>query len=234
MLKQRSLYILILFALSVASCKSSKTADGKKLFVGSIVYDISIEGSPVNQALIDAVKEKYGSTMMLTVYKNGDILKKYSAGSTGYDLNYLNVADNEMNEKYQSSDTIYKHKASKQNMVKLNNLRDSEDQNLTVLNYPCKSVALAGEKVDYNTAVRQYLTVKYWYSDDIVIDKSKYANVNEDLLGYLLNESNGGLFLKQEINYFTHKITFTAKEIRYKDFNEDVQLLDESSIIVEQ
>ncbi|MDB4107531.1 hypothetical protein OAD66_06280 [Bacteroidia bacterium] len=212
-MKQISKLILII-ALFTAGCKSVTKSSGEKvnLFKGTIVYDVEVV------QIVDSLYEKnkkalFGDEMYLTIFRNGDIQRKYNgASSKGYDLHYIDLEQNTVMEKYNNSDSLHTHSASAQNMVKLNSLRDDK-QSLQVLDYDLQEVAIGAEAIDAKDNSRKYLTVKYWYADGLKIDETNYSNVNDDLWNYFINKSDGSLYLKYEIDYFTYKVIYTAKEI---------------------
>ncbi len=204
-------YIPILALCIIAiGCKSSKLAqNNNNSFVGKIVYDIIVEGDSQNIEDIQRAKELYGNTLELSIFENGDILMNYNGSPKGYDLSYIDVNENELTEKFNSSDTLYVRPASKQNVKKLTDIRQN-DKTIDVLNHECKAVSLSAEDQES----KQYLTIKYWYSNDYKVDATRYSSINEDLMGYLFQKSNGGIFLRKEISYSGYSITFVAKEIK--------------------
>ena len=219
-----AVFATILFA----GCKTVSTAQGDKvkLFQGTIVYDVEVVQT-TDTAFQKSKKELYGTEMYLTVFKNGDIQRKYNGASTnGYDLYYMDIASNEILEKYNNSDSIYVHNAGTQNIIKLNDLRGSKDE-LSVLNYSLTNLSIGAQELDPNANDRKYLTMKYWYADDIKIDKSKYSSINDELWNYFINKSDGSLFLKYEIDYFTYKVIYTAKNIQPNKFEKSKQKLGE-------
>jgi hypothetical protein len=210
--KELNLSILII-SLLVISCKSIETATGEKVapFKGTIVYDVEVINN-TDEPKTKAKKALYGTEMYFTIFKNGDLQRKYTTtSSVGYDLQYLDVANQTVLEKYNNSDSFFVHKATTQNRNKLYDLRKT-DEKVNILNYSLKDVSIGAEDIAKNYE-KTYLTIKYWYSDQLKIDKTLYSNVNDDLWSYFMNKSDGSLFLKMEIDYFTHKVVYTAKEI---------------------
>ena len=81
-------------------------------------------------------------------------------------------------------------------------------------------MSIGAETVDANLNTI-FLAIRYWYSSELILDRSNYENVNRDLWSSLINQADGGLFLKKEMDYFTHKITFTARDIQLKEYAEN-------------
>lgn len=223
------LCISLFMIFTITGCKSVTTASGEKvpLFKGTIIYDVEI----VNQVDTSFVKNKkalFGTEMYLTVFRNGDIQRKYNGASiNGYDLYYINIEENKVLEKYNNSDSLYVHSASEQNVKKVNNLKVNDDK-VTVLDRELKSVAIAAQNAPSINSKGDYVTIKYWYDDALKIHKSKYGKVNDDLLNYFLNESDGSLYLKYEIDYFTYKVIYTAIEILPNKFEKEKEKINET------
>jgi hypothetical protein len=220
--------IALAFLLVVAGCKTVDSAAGDKvkLFHGTIVYDVEVIQN-TDTAFVKNKKGLYGTEMYLTVFKNGDIQRKYNgASSQGYDLYYIDVASNQILEKYNNSDSLYVHNAGTQNFIKLNDLRGSTDD-LSILNYDLIDLSIGAQELDADASQRKYLTIQYWYADDIKIDKTKYTSVNDELWNYFINKSDGSLFLRYEIDYFTYKVVYTAKDIQPNKFERSKQKLGE-------
>ena len=233
---RKTLILTILFvSLCLVSCKTIESASGDKvkLFQGTIVYDVEVLQT-LDTAFQKSKKELYGTEMYLTVFKNGDIQRKYNGASPkGYDLYYIDIANNEVLEKYNNSDSLYVHSAGTQDIIKLNDLRGTKDD-LAVLNYDLINLSIGAQELDPNARDRKYLTIKYWYADDIKIDKTKYTSVNDELWNYFLNKSDGSLFLRYEIDYFTYKVIYTAKNIQPNKFEKSKQKLGEEIPRVEK
>lgn len=196
------------------SCKTVQTESGEKVkaFQGTIVYDVKVE-QKADTAFEKSKKGMFGEEMYLTVFKNGDLQRRYSGTSpNGYDLQYLDVEKNEVVQKYNNSDSLYVHAATTQNIQKVSDLRTDKDAQ-TVLNYNVKQVAITAQETPSAVSSGQFLTIKYWYPPELKIDKSLYSSVNEDLWSYFMNKSDGSIYLKYEIDYFTYKVTYTAKQI---------------------
>ena len=226
--------IAIVLLLAAIGCKTVTTTSGEKvsLFKGTIVYDVAVEQT-VDTAYQKNKKAFYGDEMYLTVFRNGNIQRKYNGTSThGYDLHYIDIEKNTVLQKYNHSDSLYAHKASTQNVIKINNLR-SNNEKTEVLGRELTQVAIGAESIDVKDKSRKYLTLKYWYADDVKIDKTKYTEVNDDLWNYFLNKSNGSIYLKYEIDYFTYKVTYTAKSIQPNKFVKTKEKRSEEAPVVE-
>ena len=206
--------LFVLAALLTVGCKTVETATGEKVkaFRGTIVYDVEVEQKSDTSFEKDK-KALYGNEMHLTVFKNGDLQRTYNGtGSHGYEIYFLDVDENEILEKYKNSDSLYVHEASIPNIQKLSDLRyNNEDER--VLNYKLKEVSISAQEAPSSASKGRYLALRYWYAPELKVEKNKYANINEDLWGYFMNKSDGSLYLKYEIDYFTYKVTYTAKEI---------------------
>ncbi|MGB1037597.1 MAG: hypothetical protein ACPGYY_03045 [Bacteroidia bacterium] len=212
-----SVFVLVLF---LGSCKTVTTAEGEKvdLFKGTIVYDVEVV-QKVDTFFEKNKKALFGNEMVLTVFRNGDIQKVYNgASSKGYDLHYISLEDNVVIEKYNNNDSLYTHAASTQNISKINDLRGPK-QEISILDHSLKEVAIAAQEAPTSHSSGNYLTIKYWYTDALKIDKTRYTNVNDDLWNYFINKSDGSLYLKYEIDYFTYKVIYTAKEILPNKFD---------------
>ena len=223
-IKKHIIYFLILVAFM--GCKSQGTSQGGKqdYFKGTIIYDVEVVLSTTDTSA-KAKKSFFGDEMYLTIFKNGDIQRKYNGNSPeGYDLYYVDLEENLVMEKYNNSDTLFTHKASTQNIIKLNSL--SEDNlKRKVMEYDLKDVSIGAQSLSAKGNSIAYLTIKYWYTEALKVDKTQYVNINDDLWNYFLRESNGSLFLKYEVDYFNYKVIYTAKEIkpnRYENYKEKV------------
>lgn len=216
--------------MTLLGCKTVQTSSGEKvpLFHGTIIYDVTITEIS-DSKYTGNPKAKYGEEMHLTVFKNGDIQRKYiGADETGYDLTYLNLEQNTVLEKFNASDSLFVHSASKTDMIKLNELRNS-DKPVKVLDRELSQVAIAAQQGSSQLTNGNYVSVNYWYDEQLKVDKSRYTGVNEELLNYFLEETNGSLYLKYELNYYTHKITFTAKEILRGKYEKEKEKLGEAA-----
>lgn len=227
--KKKYVFFIWSVATLFAGCKTVKTASGEKvpLFKGTIIYDVMVENQ-VDTAFVKNKKDLFGTEMHLTVFRNGNIQRKYLGASiNGYDLYYINIEENKVFEKYNNSDSLYVHSASDQNVKKVNNLKVNNNE-VTVLDRELKSTAIAARNAPSINSTGDYVTIKYWYDNTLKIDKSKYGKVNNDLLNYFLNESDGSLYLKYEIDYFTYKVTYTAREILPNKFEKEKEKINET------
>lgn len=200
--------------LIFTGCKTLQTADGEKVkaFQGTIVYDVAVEQKS-DTSFEKSKKALFGDEMYLTVFRNGDIQRRYSGTSpTGYDLQYLDVEKSEVLQKYNNSDSLFVHAATTQNIQKISDLR-TDKTDIMVLNYDVKEVAISAQETPSAVSTGRFLTIKYWYSPQLKIDKTLYSSINEDLWSYFMNKSDGSIYLKYEVDYFTYKVTYTAKEI---------------------
>lgn len=219
------LSILATVLLFMVGCKTLQTSTGAKVapFKGTIVYDVEVINNSDEQQT-KSKKDLYGTEMSLTVFKNGDLQRKYTTSSIdGYGIQYVDIENQKVIEKYNNSDSLFVHKAAIQNRNKLYDLRTTNEKQ-TVLDYELKDVSIGAEDIARNYE-KTYLTVRYWYSDQLKVDKAVYANVNDDLWSYFMNKSDGSLFLKMEIDYFTHKVVYTAKEILSGEYDKSTKEL---------
>jgi hypothetical protein len=208
------LFVALTGALLLLGCKSITTSEGEKVkpFAGTIIYDVKVE-QKVDTTYEKNKKALFGNEMHLTVFRNGDIQRLYNGSSTeGYDMCYVDLEKNSVFEKYNNSDSLYTHSLHEQNISKLANLR-MDDEEISVLNYKLDKVGISAQEAPSTTSTGRYLTIKYWYASDLKIDKSLYTGVNDDLWNYFMSKSDGAIYLKYEIDYFTYKVTYTAKEI---------------------
>lgn len=231
----KTISVLFLGLLILGSCKTVTTADGQKveLFKGTIVYAVEVV-QKVDTSFEKNKKALLGDEMVLTVFRNGDIQKVYNGASTqGYDLQYISLEDNVVIEKYNNSDSLYTHAASSQNISKINDLRGPKKE-LSILDHPLKEVAIAAQEAPTSLSSGNYLTIKYWYTEALRLDKTRYTNVNDDLWNYFVNKSDGSLYLKYEIDYFTYKVIYTAKEILPNKFDKAKDKLSEEAPKVQE
>jgi hypothetical protein len=221
---RKSGLLIIVFTVLLAGCSTQNMASkpAKKPFYGTIVYDVTIETlKNADNQLLKNKKGIYGNEMTLTFFENGNILRKYNGTQPNeFSEYFVNLSDNQIIEHSVELDSTLVFSANQQNVRKLNSLRLSKDS-LSVLGYPCKEIGISVEEVDLATYEKRYLTLNYWYSNQIRVDKARYNTINADLWSFLFNESDGGIFLKYEKNYYDFKVTYTAKEIRKKDFLEE-------------
>jgi hypothetical protein len=218
--------IISILILSLGGCKTldKSTPEKQDYFKGTIIYDVEVVLSKTDTSA-KAKKSFFGSEMYLTIFKNGDIQRKYNGNlPEGYDLYYVDLEENLVMEKYNNSDTLFTHKASTQNIIKLNALRE-DNAKIKVIEYDLKDVSIGAQSLSAKGNSIAYLTIKYWYTEALKVDKTQYVNINDDLWNYFLRESNGSLFLKYEVDYFNYKVIYTAKEIkpnRYENYKEKV------------
>ena len=228
--------MIFLGILVLMGCRSTLiTSSGEEIkpFAGTIVYKVEVEQN-VDTSYEKNKKALFGDQMSLTVFKNGDIQRTYNGASTkGYDLLYIDVEENQILEKYNNSDSLYVIDAIAPNMTKLNDLRVTNEK-VELLNYPLKQVAIGAQELSTEGGMGKYLTIKYWYAEGLKVDKSKYAKVNKDLWAYFLNESDGSLYLKYEIDYFTYKVTYTAVDILPGEFKKSEDKIGKDVPRIEQ
>jgi hypothetical protein len=225
---------LVLLPLLVIGCKSLETSSGEKVapFKGTIVYDVEVINN-TDELQTKIKKALYGTEMHFTVFKNGDLQRKYNTTSKeGYDIQYLDVASQTILEKYNNSDSLFVHQAVAQNQNKLYDLRTT-DEKVSILSYELKDLSIGAEDIATRYKAKTYLTIKYWYSEQLKVDKALYANVNDNLWSYFMNKSEGSLFLIMEVDYFTHKVVYTAKEIRPGKYDISAEELLDTAIRVE-
>ncbi|MDB4161465.1 hypothetical protein N9772_03770 [Bacteroidia bacterium] len=206
--------LFLFVALFTVGCKTVATSTGQKVkaFSGTIIYDVEVEQKSDTSFEKDK-KALYGNEMQLTVFKNGDLYRTYDGtGSQGYEIYFLDVDQNEIVKKYKNSDTLYVHRASVQNIQKVSDIR-SKNEEVSILNYNLKEVSVTAQEASNSTHVGKYLSLKYWYTPELKVDKNKYASINDDLWGYFMKKSDGSIYLKYELDYFTYKVTYTAREI---------------------
>jgi hypothetical protein len=226
--------ILISVSLVLLGCKTLHTTTGEKVapFRGTIVYDIEVINNS-DELQTNTKKALYGTEMYFTVFKNGDLQRKYNTTSKdGYDIKYIDVTEQIVLEKYNNSDSLFVHQAVAQNKNKLYDLRTTTEK-ISILSYELKDLSIGAEDIATRHKAKTYLTIKYWYSELLKVDKALYTNVNDDLWSYFMNKSNGSLFLKMEVDYFTHKVVYTAKEIRPGKYDKSNEELLETATRVE-
>ncbi|NNJ56083.1 MAG: hypothetical protein HKP14_08120 [Bacteroidia bacterium] len=214
--KFRANLTYLMLVVLVSSCSLFKKSAKKDipLFSGSIVYTIEIVKLDGSEDLAKGKRDLFGNEMVLTIHPNGDIERKYNGTSiSGYESYYIDLQNNKVKETYKAKDTIFVRDASIETLVKLNDLRTSKDSSVEVLGMECEDISLAAEELDLTGIEKKYVTLRYWYSPTLKIDASLYENVNDQMLSYLLSKSNGSIFLKYELNYVTHKVIYTAKQI---------------------
>lgn len=201
-------------ALLTVGCKTVHTSTGEKVkvFRGTIIYDVDVVQNS-DTSFEEDKRALYGNEMHLTVFKNGDLQRRYDGtGSQGFEIYFLDVDQNEIVEKYKHSDTLYVHQANTNNIQKVSDIR-LKNEEVSILNYTLKELAIAAQEAPNSNRVGRYLSLKYWYAPELKVDKDMYANVNEDFWNYFMNKSDGSIYLKYEIDYFTYKVTYTAKQI---------------------
>lgn len=197
----------------LASCSTPKTITGEKAFYGTIVYDVIIEGGKENQTRMDVAHGEFGDELTLSIFKNGDILSNYSGNDNRIDLMYLDLEQRQYLTKYNGSDTLYYTPLATGNMVKLSDVREDKKLKESIAGYDCQLNGYYVENVKRNSAYMRYMTLSYWYSNDLVVDQRRYKGVEEDLLGFLFSEADGAIFLKKELNYYSFKVTLKAREV---------------------
>jgi hypothetical protein len=226
--------ILTTVLLFMVGCKTLQTTTGEKVapFKGTIVYDVEVINN-TDELQTKTNKALYGTEMHFTVFKNGDLQRKYNTTSKeGYDIQYLDVASQTVLEKYNNSDSLFVHQAVAQNQNKLYDLRTT-DEKVSILSYELKDLSIGAEDIATRDKARTYLTIKYWYSEQLKVDKALYANVNDNLWSYFMNKSEGSLFLKMEVDYFTYKVVYTAKKIQPDKYDKSAEELLDTAIRVE-
>lgn len=213
-LAKNTSFILVALIL-LASCRLfKKNTSTPNFFVGSIKYDVLITAIDQPSSDMKTKIDLLGSKMILTVYPNGDIQKTYKGSTSfGYEAEYLKLDKNLVFQKYNSSDSILSRDAANENMIKISDVRVDGNEVVTVLGMPCQTTAIGIQEISSIDKKRSYATLYYSYNDSISIDKTKYAQVNDNLWAYLLDESNGAIFLKYELLYSTYKVTYTATKI---------------------
>ena len=211
-MRSKSIYLLLLAVLT--GCSTAKTVTGEKAFVGTIVYHVEIEGLSVNQDRIEESRSIYGTAITTSYLKNGDVLTQYSGNSNGVEMVYLDLETSNFYVKNRDSDTLHTVSARKTNLEKLNDLRSNELEHEKVVGRDCTPKGYYLHDKSANKGYNQYLTLKYWYSSDVLVDPSLYSEVSTDLTGKLLSDSRGGVILKKTLDYYSHKIVITAHEVQ--------------------
>lgn len=217
-------YLFMLFVCTLSACKTMITSSETKVeaFKGTIVYKVEVV-QKTDSNLSKNKKAVLGNEMYLTIFKNGDIQRKYNgASSMGYDLQYLDLENGKIIEKYNSSDSLFESKANIQNITKVYDLKLSDSKE-TILSYDLAELSVGAKEAATAQAIGNYLTIRYWYTDALKIDKTLYATVNNDLWSYFMYKSDGSIFLKYEVDYFTYKVVYTATEIlpgKYEKYKE--------------
>ena len=232
-MKVKLTYLLLILVISSCSLfKKTGTQNEVPLFTGSIIYNIEIVRLDDAEDISKGKRDLYGNQMVLTIHPNGDLERTYNGTSpTGYESYYIDLQNNKVKETYKAKDTVFVRDASIETLVKLNDLRTTNDTVVEVLGMECKDISISAEEVDFTRIAKKYLTLRYWYSPTLKIDASKYKNVNDQMLSYLLSKSKGSIFLKYELHYVTHKVIYTAKQIVP---NEQTQrsVLEKESVLV--
>ncbi len=231
-MKKITFCLIVLLGIT-QGCKTIMTTEGKKIkpFRGIILYDVKVEQK--SDSSFEKNKQAlYGTEMRLTVFKNGNLQRQYSgASSTGFSMYYIDIKNQEILKKYNNSDSLYVHPSSVQNIRKISDLR-GEKLVQSVLDYELKEIAITAQEAPSRLSAGRYFTIKYWYTDALKIDKTNYAGVNDDLLGYFMNKADGSIYLKYEIDYFTYKVTYTAREIAPGTYEKTKEMLEESPRIL--
>lgn len=227
-MKNITLCLTILLGIA-QGCKTIVTKEGEKIkpFTGTILYDVKVEQKSDSSFEKDK-QALYGTEMHLTVFKNGNLQRQYiGAAPTGFAMHYIDIKNQEILKKYNSSDSLYVYPCSIQNIRKIGDLR-GEKIAQTVINYELNQIAITAQEAPSRLNAGRYLTIKYWYTDALKIDKTNYQGVNDDLVGYFLNQADGSIYLKYEIDYFTYKVTYTAKELLPGTYEKTKELLEEA------
>jgi hypothetical protein len=220
--------VAMLLVFTLSSCKTLTTSSGEKIkpFRGTIVYDVQVI-QIVDTMYIGDKTDFFGKEMHLTVFKNGNIQRKYfNASRLGYDLTYLDLKNNLFYTKYNHLDSLYGTDAGVTNIVNLKELPASKTTQ-KILSYDVKEIAIGGKEVATSLTKGDYLGIKYSYADAFKIDKIAYKNSNLDLWSFLMNKSDGSLSLRYEIDYYTYKVTYTATEIlpgKYEKYKEKMSV----------
>ena len=218
------IFLLVLFLSALSSCKTLTTSNGEKIkpFKGTIIYDVQVV-QVVDTSYVGDKKYFFGDQMHLTVFRNGDIQRKYfNSSRLGYDLDYMDIKHNIYISKYNNSDSFYQENAKIANMAKVRDLPLSKESE-KILSYDLKEIAIGAQETATPSVKGDFLSIRYWHTDEYKVDKLVYSKVNRDLWSYFMTNSDGSLCLKYEIDYFTYKVTYTAIEIlpgKYEKYKE--------------
>jgi hypothetical protein len=216
------IFLLVLFIF--ASCKTLTTSNGEKIkpFKGTIIYDVQVV-QLVDTTYVRDKTDFFGDQMHLTVFRNGDIQRKFfNASRLGYDLTYLDIKNKLDVTKYNHSDTLYEKSSNSSNMTKVKGIPLSMTTE-KILSYDLTEIAIGAKEIATPSVKGDFLSIRYWHTDEYKVDKLVYSKVNRDLWSYFMTNSDGSLCLKYEIDYFTYKVTYTAIEIlpgKYEKYKE--------------
>ena len=227
------IFLLVLFLSALSSCKTLTTSNGEKIkpFKGTIIYDVQVV-QVVDTSYVGDKKYFFGDQMHLTVFRNGDIQRKYfNSSRLGYDLDYMDIKHNIYISKYNNSDSFYQENAKIANMAKVRDLPLSKESE-KILSYDLKEIAIGAQETATSLAKGSFLGLRYWHSGILKVDKSRYNEINHDLWSYFMNKSDGSLCLKYEIDYLTYKVTYTAIGILPGKFEKHKEISDESLRVI--
>ncbi|MBL7909597.1 MAG: hypothetical protein JNJ41_00915 [Bacteroidia bacterium] len=189
----------------------------KENFEGIITYKITFTPKPGNEEYTKHQSQKYGTTLKLTNFKNGNFKREYPSSGLifGIDFNIYMQTLNRMYTKMRNNDTIKASDCSKNTLIQK---EESEKPGETVHGVACKSYYISGG----DAKSRQPTGLHYFYpTDKEFIDWKLYSNFNDLFYNKVVFKMQAPFYkLVMELTKYT--ITFEVEKIEAKKLTEDL------------
>ncbi|MDP1800638.1 MAG: hypothetical protein Q8L81_04755 [Bacteroidota bacterium] len=187
----------------------------KENFEGIITYKITFVSKPGNEEYTKHQSQKYGNTLTLTQYKNGNFKREYPSSGMifGVDFNIYMQSLNRLYTKMRNNDTIKASDCSKNTLIQK---EETEKPGETIHGVACKSYYISGG----DAKSRQPTTLHYFYpTNKEFIDWKLYANFNDLFYNKVVFKMQAPFYkLVMELTKYT--ITFELEKIEAKKLSE--------------
>lgn len=189
----------------------------KESFEGIISYKIAFTSKPGNEEYTKHQSQKFGNSLKLTLYKNGNFKREYPSSGIifGVDFNIFMQSLNRLYTKNRNNDTIKASDCSKNTLIQK---EETEKPGETINGVSCKSYYISGG----DAKSRQPTNLQYFYPvDKEFIDWKLYANFNDLFYNKVVFKMQAP-FYKLIVEHTKYTITFDLEKIETKKLSEDL------------
>ncbi len=188
----------------------------KESFEGIITYKIVFTSKPGNEEYTKHQSQKYGTSLKLTQYKNGNFKREYPSSGLifGIDFNIYMQSVNRLYTKIRNSDTIKASDCSKNTLIQK---EETDKPDETIKGVVCRSYYISGG----DARSKQPTSLQYFYpTDKEFVDWKLYANFNDLFYNKVVFKMQAPFYkLIMELSKYT--ITFELEKIEAKKLTED-------------
>ncbi len=189
----------------------------KESFEGVITYKITFVPKPGNEEYTKHQSQKFGKTLILSVYRNGNFKREYpfSGMLFGTDFSIYMQQLNRLYTKMRNNDTIKASDCSKNTLIQKEET-EKEDEIINGVN--CKSYFIAGG----DARSKQPTSLHYFYPvGKEFIDWKLYANFNDMFYNKVVFKMQAPYY-KLIMESMKYSIVFELEKIEAKKLTPDV------------